>query len=302
MDARNASSILFQHFSVFIVTGIFSSGPLLGLLSHVCLLFGLVLQKKICTSHSICSAWQGEDSSDDEEGETLEGMNDTDELEEEVGHSEDEDGVAPTLIPVKEVNGKMVPVKEGDADDEEDSILDLSKMSGEERAKLKQDISSTRIFTSADFEKMRRLVEREERAKRDPRAGARLKRLRAQGRDFEELSDDSGLDSDDDGRINIKGAVNLMDIAAEAKRKRANKIERLEKIVAGRDQFEHKQREGGSTNTEKTRKKHFLMSKFSHANREKQGSKETARRGTLKKMKKHVQMNTHESKKRRRRM
>jgi hypothetical protein len=49
------------------------------------------------------------------------------------------------------------------------SILSVT----EEREKLKQDISSTRIFSTSDFLKMGRLVEREERSKRDPREAAR---------------------------------------------------------------------------------------------------------------------------------
>ena len=88
---------------------------------------------------------------------------------------------------------------------------------------------------------------------------------------------------------------------ADAKRKRANKMERLEKVLAGREAFEHKRRDGGSTNTEKKRKKNFLMSKFSVSNRTKQGSKDTARRGTLKKQKKN-KLSKHENKKRRRKL
>ena len=34
-------------------------------------------------------------------------------------------------------------------------------MSAEERTKLKQEVSATRVFTSSDFAKMRKLVERE---------------------------------------------------------------------------------------------------------------------------------------------
>ena len=232
---------------------------------------------------------------DDDDGwEEVEGE---DEIED--GWEEVEDEVAPDLVKVKEVNGKVVPaVEEGD-EAEDDSTIDLSKMSAEQREKLAMDVSSNRVFTAADFQKMRKLVEREEKAKRDPRAAARLKRLRAKGEEFEELSDDSDPDSDDEDGVHTKGAVNVMDIQAEAKRKRANKLERLQKILSGREKFEHKQRDGGSTNTEKTRKKNFVMSKFSFANREKQGSKETARRGTLKKTKKGVQDN-HSNKKRRR--
>ena len=70
---------------------------------------------------------------------------------------------------------------------------------------------------------------------------------------------------------------------AESKRKRMNKAERLEKIIAGRAAFETKSREGGSTNTEKMRKKHFLMSKFSSETRRKNAGKETARKAKQKK-------------------
>ena len=70
---------------------------------------------------------------------------------------------------------------------------------------LKQKESINRIFTKTGFEKMRKLLEREERIKRDPRAAARLKRRRSQGIDFEELSDDdSGIDSDQEDRIYVK--------------------------------------------------------------------------------------------------
>lgn len=232
-----------------------------------------------------------DDSEDSEMDEDI--QEDGDEADESDGEK------APRLVPVKIVNGKIVPdTKEG----VEGDTLDLSKMTRKERAALRQDISSNRVFSTSDFEKMRKLVDREERVKRDPRAAARLKRRRAQGKEFEELSDDdSDIDSDEEDRIHTKGAVNASDIMAESKKKRANKIERLEKIVAGRSKFEHNTREGGSTNTEKKRKKNFLMTKFSFANRTKQGSKETARRGTLKKTKQHAQ-NKQEGKKRRRKM
>jgi protein SDA1 len=251
---------------------------------------------------------RGEDSDDDGIG--YEPMNDEDgwvdvdeededdEWEEVDAEDEEDVEVAPELVEVKKVNDKVVPV----AEDEDSSTIDLSKMSVKERQKLAMEVSSTRVFTAADFEKMRRLVEREDRAKRDPRAAAKMKRLRAKGEEFEELSDDSDPDSDDEGRIHTKGAVNEMDIAAESKRKRSSKIEKLEKILSGREKFEHNQREGGSTNTEKTRKKNFLMTKFSFANREKQGSKETARRGTLKKEKKLKFPDKQGNKKRRRKM
>jgi protein SDA1 len=246
-----------------------------------------------------------EDAFDDDDG--WEEVDDEEEEEEEEEEEDEEEEEAPTLVQVKEVDGKMVPIGE-DGKILPETIqpaIDLSRMTKEERAALALQVSSTRIFTAEDFAKMRKLVEREERAKRDPRAAARLKRRKAKGRDFEALSDDSDTDGSDaegeEKKVHVRGAVDVMDIAAMAKRKRASKIERLEKIIAGRDKFEHKAREGGSTNTEKKRKKVFLMSKNSFANRTKQGNKQTARRGTLKATSKTRQFK-HDNKKRRRKM
>ena len=171
-------------------------------------------------------------------------------------------------------------------------------MSVEERNKLKQQVSSTRVFTTAEFVKMRKLVEREERAKRDPREAARRKRAIARGEEFEALSGSDSDDSDEeeDEVLQIKGAVNPADIMALASRKRQSKADKLEKILAGRSKFESKQREGGSTNIEKTRKKNFLMSKFSKDARRKGRGK-----GGLQKKKREMAMTgTHQAKKRRR--
>jgi protein SDA1 len=190
---------------------------------------------------------------------------------------------------------------------EKSGVIDTSRMSKLERDKLKQKVSSTRIFSAEDFAKMRKLVEREEHAKRDPRAAAKLKRQLASGKGFIELSDDDENSSDDDQedddrnkQIHVKGVVNPSDIMAEAKRKRASKIERLEKIVAGREKFEHKKRDGGSTNTEKKRKKLFVMSKFSTKARMKRNDKETAKHARKNGNKRKFKENKFESKKRRR--
>jgi protein SDA1 len=211
--------------------------------------------------------------------------------EDELDMNSDNDDDAPDLVVVqKPENGQK-----------EDEVLDLSKMTSEEREKLKQDVSSTRIFSTSDFMKMRKLVEREERLKSDPREAARRKRAIARGQDFEELSDDSS-DGSDDEAINIKGAVNPYDIMAEAKRKRKTKAEKLEKILAGRDKFETKERPGGSTNTEKERRKNFLMSKSSRGARSKgrgKGGLSEKRGNSSTKAKTQT---GHEAKKRRRKM
>ena len=202
---------------------------------------------------------------------------------EEACESEDEE--APTLVNIDDVTQEKIGTTQ----------IELSKMSQEEREKLKQDMSSNRIFTARDFEKMRKLVDRENRAKRDPREAARRKRAIARGHEFSELSgDDSDADCDDP--IKIPGAVNPEDIMAEAKRKRQTKAERLEKTLAGRSKFEAKQREGGSTNVEKKRRKNFLMSKHSADTRTKGKGK-----GGLGKKRVKKQL-THEAKKRRRKL
>jgi protein SDA1 len=230
----------------------------------------------------------------DEEGDEVDG----EEWEEVEGEGEDEgdndsdDGSAPALVLLKSDQASDdAPV------DEDELVVDLSKMTPEEREDLKQKVSSTRVFTASDFEKMRKLVEREHRAKRDPREAARRKRAVAKGKEFEELSDDSDSDADDH-EVRVSGVVTPQDIMADAKRKRQSKAEKLEKIVAGRQKFESKSRAGGSTNTEKKRKKNFMMSQFSFATRSKGKGKATAMAANKRKQ----LAGTHEAKKRRRKM
>jgi protein SDA1 len=219
-----------------------------------------------------------QDGSDDEEWESddEEGENDGEE-----GESDGEE--ASNLV-------NMDKASEG----EDEMPLDLSKMTREEREKLKQDLSATRIFSAKDFQKMRKLVAREQRAKRDPMENARRKRAIAQGKEFEELSDD---DSDSEGEeVNIAGAVNPADIMANAAKKKQNKAERIAQSIASREKFESNARAGGSTNIEKRRKKNFQMTKFSEDARSKGTQK-----GNLskKRREKGVQLK-HEKKKRRR--
>ena len=216
-------------------------------------------------------ARRGEDSGDEEEFE--EDMNDVE--------AEDDEEEAPDLIVVDPKESSEASGEEDKPEGGEDDVLDLSKMTQEERNKLKQEISSTRVFTAADFAKMRKLVEREERARRDPREAARRKRAIAQGKEFDYLSD-SDFDSDDEeDMVKIKGAFNPDMIMAEAKRKRKSKAEKLQKVLEGREKFESNERAGGSTNTEKERRKNFLMSKSSKRARSKGRGKGalTAKRG-----------------------
>merc|ERR1711920_475129 len=111
--------------------------------------------------------------------------------------------------------------------------------------------------------------EQEEKQKRDPRKKLNLSNYH-NNNSKNNISDDefenSSMNSDDENDIQIKGAVKTSDIMALANKKRASKKLKLEKIVAGRISFKPKQRVGGSTNTEKKRKKNFVMSQFSSDN------------------------------------
>lgn len=214
------------------------------------------------------SGWvEMKDGDDESESGWVEMKDDEDESDEE----------APDLVLLgddDDAKGK----EEEDADGEKGDEIDYSKLSKEERGKMQQEVSSTRIFTASEFAKMHKLVARQQQARRDPRLAAKLKRAIARGEEFDDMSDSDGDDSDDEG-IHIKGAVNATDIMADAKRKRMSKAEKLEKIIEGRVKFESKERAGGSTNTEKKRKKNFAMSKFSFDTRKKMGEKNTAKQG-----------------------
>jgi protein SDA1 len=242
-----------------------------------------------------------EDVIDDDENEEWEEVENSDEEDEDDHKSgewqdavtESSDDEAPQLVRV-DTNGEVEKIV----------VPDVSNMTKEERDKLKQHVSATRIFTTEDFVKMKKLVEREHRAKRDPREAARRKRAIAQGRDFEALSDDDSMDSEtesvSDDIVNVKGAVNPQDIMATATRKRQSRAEKLEKVLAGRTQFEARGRAGGSTNVEKKRKKNFVMSKFSFDARTKGRGKSHSQ--SKKRDLPKVQKGTHEAKKRRRKL
>ena len=218
--------------------------------------------------------WEEVGSGDEEEEEDETKMNDDNEA------GEESDDGAPDLVLLQD--GDPAP-EQGEVNGAKATKLDLSKLSEKDRSKLKQEVSSTRIFTTAEFAKMNKLVEREQRARRDPRLAAKLRRAKEKGEEFDDISDsDSDTDSDDD-ELNIKGAVNAVDIMANAKKKRLSKAEKLEKIIEGREKWESKQRPGGSTNTEKKRKKNYLMSKHSFSTRQKIGEKTTAKSGRKKK-------------------
>lgn len=211
------------------------------------------------------------------------------------------DEEAPELIVLEKSEDSEKAETEEEAAVDPD-VIDLSKMTTEERNNIIQEVSSTRVFTATDFVKMRKLLAREERLRRDPREAARRKRILAKrGIDFEELSgdeSDSDVDSDEEDQINVKGAVYMGEILAMATRKRQSKAEKLTKVLAGREKFETKGRAGGSTNTEKERRKNFLMSKSSRSTR----AKGRGKGGLSSQGKRGNGQYGHEAKKRRRRL
>ena len=164
------------------------------------------------------------------------GESDDDDEDESEDDGDDSNDEAPDLVLLGESNDNEASAGE----EKEEGKLDLSNMSEKDRAKVQQQVSSTRIFTAAEFAKMQKLVERQQRARRDPRLAAKLKRAKAKGEEFADISDDDDEMNSDDENIHIKGAVNATDIMADAKRKRMSKAEKLEKIIEGRQKWEAK--------------------------------------------------------------
>mmetsp|Transcript_33175 Transcript_33175/g.76537 ORF Transcript_33175/g.76537 Transcript_33175/m.76537 type:complete len:265 (+) Transcript_33175:1254-2048(+) len=177
--------------------------------------------------------------------------------------AEVDDEKCPTLVPIGTGEGEPTP--------------SLTKLTTEERDSIRRDVSSTRIFSTEDFTRMAKLVQREEAAKRDPRLMAKRRRA---GDKFEPLSDDDDSSSDEDEGVRIRGQTEAGDLLGSGARRRKSRAEKLERIQAGREKYEHGDRRGGSTNEEKKRKKNFLMSKNSRATRDKMGDKATRRQNT----------------------
>jgi hypothetical protein len=166
--------------------------------------------------------------------------------------------------------------------------------------KIRADATGSRILSAADFAKIRKLQAKAKEEARNPRALAKRKRDDAQGKedDESEEEDDDDDDSSSEDRddfddddvmddLGKKSIITNADLQSEAKRKRLSKSERLESILTGRSTREEKKREGGSTNTEKTRKKNFLMQKHSFLKvRKLQNEKQTRFNGAGKKRQK----------------
>ena len=164
--------------------------------------------------------------------------------------------------------------------DEKDEGKKKKVLSKEEKEKLRAEVSSTRVFSSADFLRMKKLASREAAEMRDPRAAARRKKAVARGEAFADMSEDEGYSSDENTKTYVKGAIEPSQIMAEATKRKHSKLDRLQTILDGRTKFEQVERGGGTTNTEKLRKKTFAMQQHSYKNRTKgRDDKQTKKNG-----------------------
>jgi len=151
--------------------------------------------------------------------------------------SDDEDG---GWIDVKDTPGLLEGFDAGsDGDNDDEKVVD--ELTKEERVKRAQVITQTKLLTQADFERIKMLqMER----KLMPAGGQKRQRLQEQMRD-------ERLDHDD--------------ILPIVKKARQNKEERVASIHAGREdrgKFNiRKGHEGGTTNTQKSKKKNPFMIK-----------------------------------------
>lgn len=142
----------------------------------------------------------GSDGESDDDDESESGWV---EMKDEEAESDEE---APDLVLLGDDDDAGGKEGEDDADNGErgdDDEVDYSKLSKEERAKMQQEVSSTRIFTASEFAKMNKLVARQQQARRDPRLAAKLKRAIAKGEEFDDISD-SDMDDSDEEDIHIK--------------------------------------------------------------------------------------------------
>ncbi len=238
---------------------------------------------------------RGKDESDESDDEDEDG--EEEEEEEEEGEEEEVEGDDEDTSEWKAVEDEEEEQSGDSGDWSEVSDSDsLSSSSGPassaapalvetDRSKIRRSVTASRIFSSSDYSKMRRLVERERAIARDPRLAAKRKRAERAG-EFELLEGD-GWSGDDGGESDegeegggARGIVTAEDIMAEQRRRRLSKVERLESIRSGREEFESKRRSGGSTNNEKKRKKNFLMAKMSYEGvRKLQNEKQTRHNG-----------------------
>ncbi|KAG5183588.1 SDA1-domain-containing protein [Tribonema minus] len=162
--------------------------------------------------------------------------------------------------------GILQGADEGEKEEEDGMEMDLRKIQVIQTMRA----DATRILTQEDFDKIKKLKAKAAEQRLDPRF-RRKRKSTAQ----DVLSDD-----EEEMDTNPSLAVNAADLEGYKKRRRATLEERLESVLKGREKFEQNTHGGGLTNTEKQRKKNFLMVRKGRNLREKQ--KEQVRGGVAK--------------------
>jgi protein SDA1 len=161
----------------------------------------------------------------------------------EVASSESEDGS----------DDEWVDLSSGDesdgGEDNEDAEGD-EQVEGDapEKVEQKDRLDARRILTPLDFERIEMLKKERDAALKDPKSRSKRK--------AEEMAASV---------VNEANKVNPDDLEGYSKKKRMTQEERLRSVLEGRDDFQHKRKGGGTTNTEKKRLKHFMMIKKSRS-------------------------------------
>ena len=194
---------------------------------------------------------------------------DDDEEEEEEEEEDDED----------EDEGDWVSVSsEGSNGEEEEEEEEWEFMDEEgddakppakkQKRDVRESAAAKRVLSAEDFELIRKLQEAHAERIRDPRYRSRRAR---QKREAEEQGDntltaagadeDSDYDGDDAEFHRDSYHVTAADLGAGQKLDKANKIERMQTVLSGREdvKFQHEGHRGGLTNLEKKRKKNYVM-------------------------------------------
>lgn len=161
----------------------------------------------------------------------------------EVASSESEDGSDDEWVDLSSGDesdgGEENENAEGDEQEEEDAP---------EKVEQKDRLDARRILTPLDFERIEMLKKERDAALKDPKSRSKRK--------AEEMAASV---------VNEANKVNPDDLEGYSKKKRMTQEERLRSVLEGRDDFQHKRKGGGTTNTEKKRLKHFMMIKKSRS-------------------------------------
>ena len=226
---------------------------------------------------------------DDDEMEEEEEEDDDDDDEEE----EDDDDECPTLVQMDENAQEEDNDEEGDGDDEDDedgeeeemdaddddeegwiSVGDDEEEEGDTAAKIpmvappprdiRNRIDARRILTAEDFQLLERLKTAQAERSRDPKrrsgggsgANSAMAKTEARKRAREEDNEDEYT-----GGTGMSFAVSADSLGAGTKTGKTSKLERIRHVLEGRKEskFEHNGHAGGTTNTEKLRKKNYVM-------------------------------------------